>query len=129
MSILRWRSRSWTTTTTCLCSSMACARPFIRTSSSPARESMTCWSTEGPRSSPSFPSSSSPSRVSLGGCLPSWFTNHTQHSSFSQVTPHVCVLMSFYLQCVPQTLMGKCGYVNTEEIPYNASIVSALMHP
>lgn len=69
MSVLRWRLKSWTTTTTCLCSLMAYVRLFIRTSSSPARESMTCWSTEAPRSSLSFPSSSSPSRVGLGVCL------------------------------------------------------------
>ena len=99
MSVLRWRLKNWTTSTTCLCSLTACARRLIRTSSSPARESMTCWSTEAPRSSLSFPSSSSPSRVSLGRCPHSWFTNHTHHGSFPK-WPCACVCVCACVVCV-----------------------------
>lgn len=83
----RWRSGSWTTTTTCRCSLMAYVRLLIRTRSSPARESMTCWTAAAPRSCLSSLSSSCPSGVSLGrGAALTVYQSHTSQL-ISPVTP------------------------------------------
>ncbi len=45
------------------------------------------------------------------------YKSHTAHH-LSQVPLCVCMLVSFYLHCVPLPLMGKCAYRKTKETPY-----------